>query len=348
MSFPVPSISAIPIKIGPISTHLPARVLTNAELGVVFETWTADKIYEKTGIATRHIAGADETALDLGVFAAKKLFAKYAIETNSIDFLIFCTQAPDFLLPSSACIMQDRLGLEKSTGALDITLGCSGFVYGLSLAAGLIAGGMADRVLLVTADTYSKFINPLDRSVRTLFGDGAAATIIDRAPDGDTATIGCFVFGTDGKGSHDLIVKTGGARQPKSHETAIEEIDDFGNTRSADNLFMNGTAVLSFSLREIPRTYKKITEKAGLTDDEIDFVVMHQANRFMIDALRKKMKLPVEKVPCHFEKIGNTVSSSIPFVLEEMARTGQLTQGMQLVLLGFGVGLSWAGCIVTI
>jgi 3-oxoacyl-[acyl-carrier-protein] synthase III len=337
--------NSVAARITGITTHLPDTVLTNEHLSAVFESWSADKIFEKTGIFERRIAGPNETALDLGVAAAEKLLSNGNVDRQSVDYLIFCTQAPDYILPSSACIMQDRLGLPKSVGALDITLGCSGFVYGLSLATGLIAGGMASRVLLVTADTYSKFINDQDRSVRTLFGDGAAATLVERAePNGPS--IGAFVFGTDGSGAGELIVETGGARLARSAETGKTYEDDSGNVRCRDNLYMNGGAVMSFTLREVPTLFKAVKEKAELDDDRLDYVIMHQANRFMLDALRKKMKLPAEKAPYFFEMVGNTVSSTIPFVLENMYAEGKLGPNTSAILLGFGVGLSWAGCSI--
>ena len=337
--------NSVPARIVGISTHLPDAVLTNEQLSQAFESWWPAKIFEKTGIMQRHIAAKNETALDLGTAAAAKLMASLDIDGHSIDYLIFCTQAPEYILPSSACIMQHRLGLPKSVGALDITLGCSGFVYGLSLATGLIAGGMANRVLLVTADTYSKYINDGDRSVRTLFGDGAAATLIEGVGSGGPA-IGSFVFGTDGSGANELIVESGGARLSRSAATGEASEDESGNIRSRDNLYMNGGAVMSFTLREVPTLFNAVKEKSNITDEQLDYVVMHQANRFMLDALRKKMKIPADKAPYFFENIGNTVSSTIPFVLENMYGQGQLNSGKIAVLLGFGVGLSWAGCTI--
>jgi 3-oxoacyl-[acyl-carrier-protein] synthase-3 len=336
---------SVSARIKAIRTFLPANILTNESLADPLENWTADKIFDKTGILQRHIASQDETALDLGYLAALRLIEEQSIETDSIDYLIFCSQAPDYILPTSACILQHRLGLPKSIGALDINLGCSGFVYGLSLATGLIAGGIAKRVLLITADTYSKFINDRDRSVRTLFGDGAAATLIEGAEE-PGQSIGAFVFGTDGSGAKELIVESGGARLPRSEETAVEAKDASGNTRSKDNLYMNGGAVLSFTLREVPPLYEEVKELSGLTEEQVDFVLMHQANKFMLDALRKKMHLPLEKVPYFFETVGNTVSSTIPFVLEDLLNRKQIVHGKKVILLGFGVGLSWAGCTI--
>jgi len=342
----VPEWHPIPARIAGISTYLPEQLLDNDALASVFENWSADKIFQKTGIAERRIARSDETALDMGVAAAERLLSQVGIDRQSIDYLIFCTQAPDYILPTSACIMQNRLNLPKSVGAFDINLGCSGYVYGLSIAAGLIAGKIAKRILFVTADTYSKFIHDEDRSVRTLFGDGASATLIESAGEGSAASIGPFVFGTDGAGAEELIVRTGGARNARSAQTATAEEDEFGNVRSQDNLYMNGAAVMSFTLREVPRLFSELKERGGVSNEEIDFVVMHQANKFLLDALVKKMKIPSEKAPYFFEKIGNTVSSTIPFVLEDLVFRKQIMSGSNVVLMGFGVGLSWGGMII--
>jgi len=333
-------------RIAAIATHLPERVLDNATLAAEFAGWSAEKILDKTGIAERRIAADGETALDLGEAAARKLLAGSV--GHEVDFLIFCSQARDYILPTSACLLQHRLGLPTSVGALDIDLGCSGFVYGLSLATGLIAAGLARGVLLVTADTYSKYIHPRDKSVRTLFGDGAAATLIVAQPeDRSTARIGPFVFGTDGGGGDSLIVEAGGFRLPSSAETACEVEDRSGNVRSRDHLYMDGAAVLTFSLREVPRAYQQLLQKMDAGPDEVDLVVLHQANKFMMDALQRKLDVPDEKLPRLYELIGNTVSSTIPFVLASLLEEGRLTPGTRTVLIGFGVGLSWAAAAVT-
>ena len=197
--------------IGPLAVHLPERVETNDELSKLFPKWDLDLIYSKTGIQQRHIAAPGECASDLGVKAAEKLFKKHAIDRSSIDFLLFCTQTPDYPLPTTACLMQHRLGLPTSIGALDFNLGCSGFVYGLSLADGLIRSGAAHRILLITAETYSKYIDEADRSLRTIFGDAAAATLIEAS---DTQSLSAFQFGTDGSAGDALLVNSGGARTP--------------------------------------------------------------------------------------------------------------------------------------
>lgn len=344
MHFTSSPAGAVEARIAGIATHLPEQILTNDALAMDYPSWPAEKILEKTGIRERRIASDAETALDLGCAAAANLFATGVVARDEIDFLLFCTQAPDHILPSSACIMQDRLGLPRSAGALDFNLGCSGYVYGLSIAAGLIAAGAATRVLLVTADTYSKYIHHGDKSVRTLFGDGAAASLITAAHLG---AIGPFVFGTDGSGAGSLIVKAGGFRMPCSPSTAVEREDRVGNVRSDDHLYMDGAAVMSFTLREVPLAFRQIVEKAGFTSDDYDYVVLHQANKFMLDALQKKLGLPDEKVPRLYENIGNTVSSTIPFVLAELIQAGKLEAGKCAILIGFGVGLSWAAAAIS-
>lgn len=336
---------SVAASIRAITTHVPERVLGNDELAALFPAWPAEKIYEKTGIRERRIAAADETASDLAFEAARKLFASGRAEPEEVDFLLFCSQASDYVLPTTACVLQSRLGLRREIGALDVNLGCSGFVYCLSLAAGLISAGAASRILILTADTYSKYINERDKSVRTLFGDGAAATLVT-APCSKSASIGPFVFGTDGEGARDLIVETGGFRKRPCEESAIEVEDTSGNIRSGDNLFMDGAKVMGFTLREVPKAYQRMLELTGASPDDFHQIVLHQANRFMLDALQKKMAVPEAKFPRHFENVGNTVSSTIPFVLAELMEKGQMVPGTRVMLIGFGVGLSWAATSV--
>lgn len=329
-------------RIASIETYLPDTVLGNDHLASLYPGWSADKIFEKTGIAERRIAAEGETALDLAVSACKRLFER--VDSGLVDFVILCTQAPDYILPTSACILQHRLGLSTSVGALDINLGCSGFVYGLSLAAGLIASGASRGVLLVTADTYSKYIHPRDKSVRTLFGDGAAATLV--VPDDQGSAIGPFVFGTDGSGAGSLIVEAGAFRLPATAETGKEETDRSGNVRSRNHLYMDGGAVLNFTLQVVPPTFAELLDRAELTPRDVDHVVMHQANRFMLDKLQRKLGLSDNQVPRNFENAGNTVSSTIPFVLAGLDAEGRLRPGTKTMLIGFGVGLSWAGALL--
>jgi len=324
-----------------ISYYLPASVLSNDLINQEFPEWDIEKISSKTGINDRHISAKDEFSSDMAVKAAQKLFEEHNIDKSEVDFLLFCTQSPDYFLPTTACIIQERLGLEITTGALDFNLGCSGFVYGLSLAKGLIAGQMAKNILLITSETYSKFIHPRDKSNKTIFGDAAAATLIS-AEEG-FCSIGNFVFGTDGKGAENLIVKQGGMRFPVSNNNQ-DVIDEFGNVRNDRNLFMNGTEIFNFTGEFVPKLIQSILEKSNLAKEDIDLFVFHQANKYMLNHLRKKIKISEEKFFIAMENCGNTVSSTIPIALYEAQKQGRVDSCKNILLAGFGVGYSWAGC----
>ncbi len=332
--------------IAAIAYHLPVATLDNDALAQMFPDWPAQKITDKTGIVRRHIAASDETAGDLAFHAASALFETHDIDRQTIDFIILCTQAPDYLLPTTACLLQSRLALPTSCGALDVNLGCSGYVYGLALAKGLIEAGIRRQVLLLTADTYSKLINPRDRSVRTLFGDGASATLV-AAADGPAA-LGPFVLGTDGAGAANLMVPAGGMRMPHSAASAVEKEDAAGNVRSQDQLFMDGAEIMQFTLSSVPRVMRELLDEAGKTLDDIDHVILHQANQFMLEALRKKMKIPAEKFIIELDTVGNTVSSTIPIAIARARASGRIRSGDTALLLGFGVGYSWAGTLATL
>ena len=328
-----------------LSYFLPEKTLTNDDLAIEYESsWNSKKIYKKTGIKSRHIA-TTETTSQLAARAAEKLFSESGFPKEKIDFLLLCTQSPDYFLPTTACIVQDILGLPTSCGAFDFNLGCSGFVYGLAIAKGLIAGGMAKNVLLLTVETYTKYIHPKDKSVRTIFGDGAAATLITHE-EGDPCKIGEFVFGTDGKGASNLIVPAGAMAMPKSEETAKERVDEQGNVRSLNNLYMNGPEIFNFTLDIVPDTVKSLLARAKLSMDDIDLFVFHQANKFMLDSLRDKIGIPEEKFYLDMEDKGNTVSATIPIAMKDALDEGRIRRGDKLMLVGFGVGYSWAGCIV--
>jgi len=332
-------------KVTAIDFALPAGVLTSEDLAREYPDWSVEKIEEKTGISKRHFVQADECASDLGVEAAKRLFARGAIAPEDVDYLVYCTQSPDYFLPATACVMQDRLGIPVTAGAIDFNQGCSGFVYGLGLAKGLIETGQAHNVLLITAETYSKFIHPGDKSVRTLFGDAGAATLVSGV-ESSHETVGPFVYGTDGRGARNLIVPTGGSRTPRKEETSIVREDEHGNLRSEDNLYMNGSEVFTFTLLSVPKAVKALLEKVALGMEDIDLFVFHQANRFMLEHLRKKIKIPEEKFILAYEDFGNTVSSTIPIALREAQERGKLQAGMRVMLVGFGVGYSWGATII--
>ncbi len=326
-----------------IRTTLPETVLDNEQLASQYEGWSADKIYAKTGIRTRRIAAPDECASDLAVRAVKKLAEDTGIERSSIDYLLCCTQTPDYILPTTACVLQHRLGLPISCGALDFNLGCSGYVYGLGLAKALIDSGQATTIILITSDTYSKLLNPADKSVRTLFGDGAAATlVVGREQE---SLIGPFVYGTDGAGAGNLIVPTGGMRRSIVAEAELVS-DESGNARTVNDLYMNGAEIFNFTLRMVPDAITKLLNKTGISMEQVDLFVFHQANRFMLDHLRRKLHIPEEKFVFAMEYVGNTVSSSIPMALEHAETQGQLKPGALVMLVGFGVGYSWAATLI--
>lgn len=327
--------------IAAIEEYLPAGRLTNAQLEAEYPEWPAAKILDKTGVETRGLAAAGECASDLGYEAARRLLESGAVAASEIDFLLFCTQAPDHFLPTTACLLQQRLGLPTSCGALDINLGCSGFVYGLSLAQGLIEATGLSNVLLITADTYSKFIHPQDRSVRTVFSDGAAATLV-QAREAEAPALGPYVFGTDGRGAEKLIVPAGGMRLPRSSATAQAATDGFGNTRSPDHLYMNGPDIMQFTLSMVPALCRDLCAKAGVALEQVDYLVFHQASAFMLEALRKKMKIAPERYSICLRETGNTVSSTIPIALRRDRAAGRIAPGALVMLIGFGVGYSWA------
>lgn len=330
------------IGIKAIEYVLPEKILTNEELSDMYKDWTADKILEKTGIAARHVTSEGEFASDLAEKAAKKLFASGVVLPAEIDFILLATQSPDYLLPTTACILQDRLGIPQTAGALDFNLGCSAYIYGLAMAKSLINTGIARQVLLLTAETYTKYIHPLDKSTRTIFGDAASATLICK----EGHAIGDFDLGTDGSGKDALIVPSGGTRLAKS-ELTTKEIDDNGSIRSLDNLFMDGTDVFNFTIKVVPQSVENILKKHNLTLEEIDLFVFHQANKFMLDFLKKKIKIPDEKFYVNMKDIGNTVSATIPIALKRADEEGRLNKGDKVLLIGFGVGLSWGSTIIT-
>lgn len=326
-----------------IAYELPVKTLSNGELAALYPGWSEEKIWKKTGIRSRHVAGDGETAVDLAERAGRKLLSRLPDASAPVDFLLFCTQSPDYRLPSSACILQDRLGLPRGAGALGYDLGCSGYVYGLALAKGLLASGAARRVLLLTAETYTKYIHPMDKSARAVFGDGAAATLLDA---GDADGIGAFSFGTDGSGARHLILPAGGAREPRD-PGAAEETDRSGNVRTRNHLFMDGMEIFRFTLDVVPGMIGDVLRKNGLGPGGVDLFVFHQANRFMLEALRAENGIPPEKFYVDMEDTGNTVSSTIPIALARAEAGGALRPGMRVMVVGFGVGLSWGATVLT-
>jgi 3-oxoacyl-[acyl-carrier-protein] synthase-3 len=327
-----------------ISYYLPEKIYSNEEFfGDFPEAKAGEENMLKIGVQNRRIVAIHETASDMAVSAAEKLFATQNIDRSEIDFVLFCAQEFDYYTPTTACVIQDRLGLPTRCGALDFNLGCSGFVYGLSLAKGLIESVGQKNVLLLTSSSLTRTFHPKDKSSRFVFGDGAAATLISSREENG---IGRFVFGTDGKGKDKIIVRDGGARNPVSPESHQQVTDEYGNVTSAANFYMNGTGVFLFGLQTVPKLVKQLLESENRKIGDIDLFIFHQANVFLIDAIRKKLDIPTGKVFNFMENTGNTVSSSIPIALHEAIHCGKAKKGDTVLVAGFGVGLSWAACLL--
>jgi len=309
-----------------IQCCLPDRVVTNEDLQQENPDWDPQVLFDRTGIRARHITTEEETAGDLAFRAAEQLLNELHVERSSIDVLLLCTQSPDLRGPSTACLLQTRLGLSSCCGAFDYNLGCSGYTYGLWLARALLLSGSARCVLLLASETYSKSCAPHDVMTRPLFGDAGSATLIDLEPRGALALIGRSVVGTNGAGASALTVSGGGAR----HRHAIDQ-----------SITMNGLQVANFTLREVRPAIERAMRDSELTPDSIDWFLFHQANAYLIQRLSQSMKLPAEKVPIFMEDIGNTGSASLPVLIERCRQRGLLQAGQRCLLAGFGVGFSW-------
>jgi len=329
-------------KIVKIEYYLPETIITNDDLEKEFPDWSSDKIEKKIGIRERHIVKNNETALGLALRASQKVFKNY--DKDKVNFLMLCTQSPDYYLPTSACILQNKLGLKRNIGAFDYNLGCSGFVYGLALAKGLILSNIATNILLITSETYTKHIYPKDKINRTIFGDGAAAIIIERS---EIEQIGEFVLGTDGNGYKNLIVPNGGLRN--RYDPIAKEMDDSsGSIRTDNNLYMNGPEIFNFTIKAVPKVVSKTLEKNNVTLEGLDYVIFHQANKYMNEYLRKKIGIPKEKYYLNLLNTGNTVSATIPIAMKDALDNNLIKKEDKVLFVGFGVGYSWGGTIITI
>ncbi len=320
-----------------VEFHIPSNRVGNDEVAALAVNWSPQKILDKTGISERYVAAADECSSDLAFRAAEKLFASESCLRSEIDFLIFCTQSPDYLLPTTACLLQDRLKLRTAIGALDFNLGCSGYIYGLGLAQGLIETGQARNVLLLTGETYSKFLREDDLSVRSLFGDAGSATLLRGIP-AEGPLIGPYLYGTDGQGAENLILRRNSLRK------AIET--DATATKRGEYLYMDGPEIFSFALETVPRAVNELLARAQLQQEEVDLFIFHQANEYMLSRLQSKLQIPDERFVVAMRNVGNTVSSTIPIAIHSCLAEGRLKPGMKIMLVGFGVGYSWGATLV--
>lgn len=305
------------------------------------------RLKKTIGLDRRRVVEAGVTAADLCRQAAQRLLTQSSLRAEAVDALIFVTQTPDYLQPCNAAVLHGQLGMRKDCAALDVNLGCSGYVYGLWLAHMMVSAGGCERVLLLAGDTISLLAHPKDRAVAPIFGDGGSATLIERS---ESARSSWFSLETDGKGFDKLIVPAGGQRCPSSTETQVEAEDADGNIRTPENLFMDGAEIFNFSIQVEPQAVRELVDYAGLGIESVDHFVFHQANRYILSNIAKRLKIDPVKVPMQtVELYGNQSSASIPCAIcGELS--GQLTEGAakRLLVSGFGVGLSWASAILEV
>ena len=332
------------VKIKDISYHLPECVVTNEELHRENPSWDMNIVEERSGVVTRHIVKENETSLDIAVKACEYLLSRNDDLKGKIDGIIFCTESPDYILPPNSCILHKILDLPEDVLAFDFNLACSGYVYGLALAQGLIFSNMAKNILLVTAETYSKYIHTRDRSSRVLFGDGAAVSWITASDS--TQGIIDIQCSTSGKNYKKFIIPAGGHRMPLSEETSIANTDKNGNVRTLENIYMDGMGILTFVKLKVPKQVRSILSRNNLTTDQIDLFVFHQASKMVLDALTRSLRLGEEKVYRNVHKVGNTVSASIPIALKNALDDGLASRGSKILISGFGVGLSLGTAII--
>ncbi len=331
-------------RITDISIYQPPDRLTNAMLGKEFPGLKIEELTRLTGVYSRAVAELSETSLDMAVHAAELLFAREGRDRSAIDFVIFCSAGGDYITPASACIVQDRLKLSNHCGAFDINQGCTGYIYGLSLADSLIRAGNASNVLLLTSEAITRTIHPRDKANRAIFGDAATASLISVLQS--ESKMRPFVFGTDGSRYDQIIIKHGRERFPLPQFAEDDFTDEFGNVRNHANFYMNGSEVFNFSVGKAPELISDLLERSELAFGDIDLFVFHQANRIILETIGRKLKVPSEKLVIELEDVGNTVSSTIPIALQRAIESGKCRRGHKVLLAGFGVGFSWGGTVI--
>lgn len=327
------------VAIKAISTYLPNDILELTSLTDIFEEKDIKMVMNASGVERVHVAKPDETASDLCFEAANYIFQKENFHKSDIDGLIFISQTPDYIAPATSVSLQNRLGLSIETVCFDISYGCSGYIYGLFQAAVLISSGACKNVLVLAGDTTTKLINPKDRAQRLVFGDCGSATIVST---GDSE-IG-FNIGSDGSGSETVIVPAGGFRMPSSDETKKEFVDSDGNVRSLENLYMDGTAVFSFIIKRGQESINSILSFMNWKKDEVDFFALHQATKFTLSYLRKRLGIDINRAPTNIENYGNTGPTTIPLVLTDICheKSGiDTSKWNKVIMSAYGVGLSW-------
>lgn len=324
---------------------LPNKRLTTAELEERFDPKALRSISKMSGIRERRVTEPGQTASDLAYEAAVRLLNERNIDPASIDLLVFVSQTADYQIPATACVLHQRLGLATTCAAFDINLGCSAYPYSLAVVDGMISNGVARRALLLNADALTQVIHPKDRGLVPLHGDGAVATLVE-ASEGRGAMLGGFLLGTDGTGFSHLVMPASGARNARTEETKREIVDESGSVRTDEHLFMNGPAVFHFSVYKVPEVAKAALSKFGLTIDDLDLVLLHQANKMMMDLIYRALAVPESKRYFYMEEVGNMSGASTPMVLAHAVRSRKLKPGGKVLLLSFGVGLSWGAVLL--
>lgn len=304
------------------------------------------RLHSTAGLMERRVVAAGTTALDLGEAATRGLLDALPVTDRDIDLLIFVTQTPDYFQPCNAAMLHGRLGLANTCAAFDVNLGCSGYIYGLWLAHSLIAAGGVRRAVLVASDTLSRCVHPQDNTVAPLFGDAAAATLIEAVSDPPFSSFSLY---TDGRGADSIIQPGGAFRNPASEEMERETIDAEGNRRRTRDLHMDGGEVFTFSITKPPECIRALLAFSDISLDSVDVVVLHQANRYILHNIAKRLKLQPEKVPDGtIKRFGNTSSTSIPLTLTTDLQSRLHAGPLLAVLCGFGSGLSWGAALVRI
>ena len=329
------------IGISAISACVPKRISKNSDLGYLVPPEEIEKTINSIGIREKRIADKDVTSSDLCYKAARLLIEDNQIDPLEIDALIFVSQTSDYHQPATSPILQNRLGLTKNTLCFDVNLACSGYVYGLSIAYAFASQNGINKVLLLDGETMSKIVSPYDKESVPLFGDAGTATLIEKGEFGDSV----FSLHSDGSGAEVMIIPDGGFRNPSCQDSFVEEIDKYGNRRTREQFRMNGMDVFNFGMREEPRDIKSVVAEAGMTMDDIDLLIYHQANKFMTDFFTKRIKFSVDKTPYSLEHFGNTSSASIPLTIVTELKNGY-PQRNKVLLSGFGAGLSWGSVIL--
>ena len=329
-------ISIVGAGIRGVASAVPQRAEGLAELAAVFGEAEAQKLQANTGVRTRHVGRPDQCASDLCCAAAQTLLQDLHWDPASLDALLFVSQSFDYFLPATSCCLHGRLGLSKSCAVFDVGMGCSGYVYGLWIAASLMKSGLK-RILLLAGDTIARMVSSQDRSAKPLFGEAGTATALETDPE----AILHFSLGTDGQGWPHLIVPAGAFRSRPDAETRLSIRGQDGNIRSAEDLYMNGAEIFTFTIREVPPLITRILGQSGFKREEVDYFIFHQANKFMLDYLAKRMGLPSQKVPLSLGEFGNVSSASIPLTIQHCLRSELSQSPAKIIMAGFGVGLSW-------